>query len=164
MRQKQPVLVVPVLIILREAAIHVLENIKKGKRKMKQKKRLIIAGIALVLACVLGIILYQQFAPKGVKGGKAITVTVVHGDKSEKDFKYQTDEEYLGAVLKKEELVEGEVGEFGLFITSADGEKADDSKQQWWCLTKGGEQLNTSADQTPIKDGEAFEITLTEGY
>ena len=30
--------------------------------------------------------------------------------------------------------------------------------------TKGGEQVNTSADQTPIADGEQFELTLKEGY
>ena len=44
------------------------------------------------------------------------------------------------------------------------GETADASRQQWWCLTKGGESVNTSADQTPIADGDVFELTLTEGY
>ena len=53
-------------------------------------------------------------------------------------------------MIQAENLVEGEEGQYGLFMTSVDGEKADDSKQQWWCLTKGGEQVNTSADQTPI--------------
>ncbi|MCI8503953.1 MAG: DUF4430 domain-containing protein [Dorea sp.] len=108
--------------------------------------------------------IYKTFMPKGQAGAKEITVTVVHGDKTEKDFTYQTDEAYLGAVLQKEELVEGTDGEYGLFITSVDGEAADDSKEQWWCITKEGEQLNTSADQTPIADGEQFELTLKEGY
>ncbi|WP_374971977.1 DUF4430 domain-containing protein [Blautia producta] len=89
---------------------------------------------------------------------------MVHGDGSEKDFKYGTNEAYLGAVIQENKLVEGEDGPYGLFMTSVDGEKVDDSKQQWWCLTKGGEQVNTSADQTPIKDGDTFELTLTEGY
>ena len=95
---------------------------------------------------------------------KTVTVKVVHGDGSEKEFSYATDEAYLGAVIQAENLVEGEEGQYGLFMTSVDGEKADDSKQQWWCLTKGGEQVNTSADQTPIEDGDTFELTLTEGY
>ncbi len=43
-------------------------------------------------------------------------------------------------------------------------QKTRESKQQWWCITKGGEQVNTSADQTPIADGEQFELTLKEGY
>ena len=78
--------------------------------------------------------------------------------------RYQTDAEYLGKVLEDEQLVEGDQGQYGLFITVADGEQADDSKQQWWCLTKGGEMVNTSADQTPIADGDRYELTLKEGY
>ncbi|MCI9421307.1 MAG: DUF4430 domain-containing protein [Dorea sp.] len=108
--------------------------------------------------------IYKVFMPKGQTGAKEITVTVVHADETSKDFVYQTDAAYLGEVLKSEELVEGTEGEFGMFITSVDGETADDSKEQWWCITKGGEALNTSADQTPIEDGEKFELTLTEGY
>ena len=81
-----------------------------------------------------------------------------------KTFEYQTDAEYFADVLKAEHLVEGEEGQYGLFITSVDGEKADDTKQQWWCITKNGEQLNTSASQTPIMDGEQYELTLKEGY
>ena len=31
-------------------------------------------------------------------------------------------------------------------------------------VTKSGEMVNTGADQTPIADGDAFELTLTVGY
>ena len=43
---------------------------------------------------------------------------------------------YLGEVLESENLVDGESGEYGLFITTVDEETADDSKQQWWCINK----------------------------
>ena len=134
---------------------------------MKEKssnKKVIIGAAALVLVCVALLLVYKNFMTKGTEGAKTITVKVVHGDSSEKDYEYKTDEAYLGAVIQDNKLVEGEEGEFGLFMTSVDGEKADESKQQWWCLTKGGEQVNTSADQTPIEDGDIFELTLTEGY
>ena len=49
-------------------------------------------------------------------------------------------------------------------ITEVDGEAADDASQQWWCITRGGGMVNTSADQTPIEDNDAFELTLKEGY
>ena len=45
-----------------------------------------------------------------------------------------------------------------------DGETADESKQEWWKLTKEGEMVNTGADVTPIADGEHYELTLTVGY
>ncbi len=51
-----------------------------------------------------------------------------------------------------------------LFITTVDGETADDSQQQWWCITKGGEMLMTGAGETPVADGETYELTLTTGY
>ena len=41
---------------------------------------------------------------------------------------------------------------------------ADESIQQWWCFTKGGEMLMTGVDTTPIADGEHYEITFTVGW
>lgn len=129
-----------------------------------KKKQIAIAGIVLVLFCIVAATLYVNFKPETVEGEKEVTVLVVHGDEEEKEFIYQTDAEYLGEVLTGNELVEGEVGEYGLFITTVDGETADDSKQQWWCITKEGEQVNTSADQAPVQDGDQYELTLKEGY
>lgn len=131
---------------------------------MKKKSGLIAGIIILIVLCVGAGILYQKFKPTATEGEKQITVTVIHGDQTEKVFEFNTDAAYLGEVLEDENLVEGETGEYGLFITTVDEEAADDSKQQWWCITKGGEQVNTSADQTPVTDGDAFELTLKEGY
>lgn len=135
----------------------------KEKRKMKKKQTVILA-VALVVCCLLGGIVYQMYKPKTAEGNKEVTITVVHADKSEKEFSYKTDEEYLGKVLLEEGLVAGEESEYGLFVKTVDGETADDIKQQWWCLTEGGEMVNTGIDQTPIEDGDQFELTMTEGY
>lgn len=74
--------------------------------------------------------------PAASEGEKHITVTVIHGDQTENVFEFDTDAKYLGEVLESENLVDGESGEYGLFITTVDEETADDSKQQWWCITK----------------------------
>ncbi|MEE0421062.1 MAG: DUF4430 domain-containing protein [Lachnospiraceae bacterium] len=133
-------------------------------KEQKNFKKILVGLIFLVLAILVLYWVYRTFMPGGQSGDKKITVKVIHGDQTERTFVYQTDEEYLGAVLKADKLAEGDEGQFGMFITSVDGEKADDTKQQWWCLTKKGEQVNTSADQTPISDGDTYELTLTEGY
>lgn len=127
-------------------------------------KKIVISVAALVV--VIGILLgvYQMNRPKAVEGEKTVTIQVVHKDESKKSFEVTTTQEYLGEILKEEELVEGEDGPYGLYILTVDGEKADESNQEWWCLTKGGEQVNTSADQTPVADGEQYELTLTVGY
>ena len=66
--------------------------------------------------------------------------------------------------LEQEGLVQGDESEYGLFVTVVDGETADSEQQQWWCFTKGGEMLMTGVDDTPIADGEQYEITLTIGW
>lgn len=130
---------------------------------MKKKQTVILATVLVVL-CVLAGVLYQNFKPETTEGSKEITVTVVHADQSEKDFTYNTDAEYLGEVLLDEGLIAGEDGDYGLFVKTVDGETVDDSKQQWWCLTKDGESVNTGVDLTPIADGEQYELTMIEGY
>lgn len=131
---------------------------------MKNKKATIIAVITLIVVMAAAGLLYMKFKPGTTKGDKEITVKVSALDKGEEVFTYQTDAQYLGEVLEENKLIEGEDGQYGLFITSVNNVEADDSKQQWWCITKEGEQVNTSVDQTPIQDGEQYELTLTEGY
>lgn len=126
-------------------------------------KKLLGCG-ALVLACVLVAWLYMKTRPETSEGMKTIDVVVVHGDRSEALFQYETAAEYLGEVLLENGLAEGTEGVYGLFLTTVDGETADESLQQWWCITRAGDSVSTGADQTPIADGEQYELTLMEGY
>lgn len=130
----------------------------------KKNRKILIAVLVLVIAAAAMFGIYQFTRPEAAEGGKNISVTVVHGDESEKVFEYQTEEEYLAPVLTGEGLVEGEDGEYGLFITSVDGEQADEAKQEWWCITENGEMAQTSASELVIEDGDEFELTLTTGY
>ena len=127
------------------------------------KKTGILAAVLLIF-CVTAGILFHTNKPATSAGDKEISVVVTHADKSENTFTYQTDAEYLGEVLLDEGLIAGEDGPYGLYILTVDGETVDESKQQWWCVTKGGEAVNTGADATPVADGDTFELTLTEGY
>lgn len=128
---------------------------------MKKNAKLLGALIAAVaiLLCV-----WLCLKPSGVVGSKELVVQVVYADASSKDFHISTDAAYLGEALKEAELIEGEDGPYGMFITAVDGVAADDSLQQWWCVTKGGESVTTGVDTTPIEDGDHFELTLTTGY
>lgn len=131
---------------------------------MKKQTKIILGVVALLV--VVGVLLGVYFGtrPDTTEGAKALTITVVHGDQSEKEFDIHTDAEYLEGALTENEIASGEESEYGLFITTVDGETADESKQQWWCITKDGEMLETGAGDTVIADGESYELTLTEGY
>lgn len=134
------------------------------RTEQKKTKKTAIALIALLIVIAALFSIYRFTMENVSQGSKNITVEVIHKDGSLKTFSYDTDCNYLGEVLTDNGLVSGESGAYGMFITTVDGETADDSGQEWWCITKNKEQLNTSADQTPIADGEKYELTLTIGY
>ena len=127
------------------------------------RKTGILAGVLIIL-CIAAGILFNINKPETITGEKKVDIIVIHADKTENTFTFQTDAEYLADILLENGLAEGEVGSYGLFITTVDGETADSSKQQWWCITKGGEQVNNGADTLPIANGDQFELTLMEGY
>lgn len=130
--------------------------------KKGQKKGLIIAAVCLVALVAAFAVIYGVFMPKGQAGDKTIGLTVVFAPDNQKEYTIHTDAENLGDALKAEKLVEGTDGEYGLYIETVDGVTADSGNQEWWCITKDGEMLNTSADLTPIADGEHYELTLSK--
>lgn len=132
--------------------------------KQNNTKKIVIALAALLVATAALFGVYRFTRGAVSQGSKSITVDVIHKDGSLKTFAYDTDREYLGEVLTDEQLAEGGEGAFGMFITAVDGETADSANQEWWCITKDGESLNTGADQTPIADGDKYELTLMVGY
>lgn len=136
---------------------------------MKEKfqgsnRKILIAAVCLAAAAAVLLLVWRGVSPKGAAGGKQLTVQVVHGDGSSKDFTLNTQEEYLGPVLVAGGVVEDNRSAYGLYILTADGETADEANQEWWQITKGGGKLNTGADATPIADREHYELTLTVGY
>ena len=130
---------------------------------MSKKSKIWLALAALVVVAAVLVSVYLAARPETSAGEKHITVEIVGKDDA-RTVEIDTEEEYLGPALQNEGLIEGTESEFGLFVTTVDGYTADDSAQEWWCFTKGGESVNTGVDTTPIADGDAFEITLTTGY
>lgn len=100
--------------------------------------------------------------PKENSEMKRITVEVIT-DRTE-SFELETEKNCLGDALKENQLIEGEEGQYGIFITSVNKIKADNENEEWWCLTKEGESVMTGADATKISDGDKFELTLKTGY
>ena len=132
---------------------------------MNKKTRNITIAVALLLVLVIGaVLIWNANKPDAQEGGKALVVTVVHGDESSKDFSFTTDAENLRSALEEQELIEGTESEYGLYVTKVDGEEADESQQQWWCFSKDGEDLMTGVDDTMIADGDHYDVTLKTGW
>ncbi|MBE6949141.1 MAG: DUF4430 domain-containing protein [Ruminococcaceae bacterium] len=131
---------------------------------MSKKVKSIIAVAVLAVLVIGAVLVWKANAPEGVEGDKTIEVSIVHGDETTKDVTITTDEEFLRGALEQESLISGTEDQFGLFVTTVDGETVDSSLEEWWCFTKNGETLMTGVDSTPIADGESYEITFTTGW
>lgn len=131
---------------------------------MKKNTKIIIALVVLAALIVGAVLLYNAFAPAAQVGDKHVEIAVIHADGSSKDFSLDTDAETLRAALDELGIIEGDEGEYGLYVTAVDGESADAAAQEWWCFTKGGEMLTTGVDSTMIQDGEHYEVTFTVGW
>lgn len=130
---------------------------------MKNKK-IVIAAVALVAIIALMAGVFLATRPEAAAGGKAFTVTVIHGDGSEKEFELESDEAYLGPVLLETGLVEGVEGPYGLEIHAVDGEAASwEENQSYWALFVGEEYATTGADGVVLTDGGAYKLVYTIG-
>ena len=130
---------------------------------MKNKK-MIVAAAVLVAVIVLMAGIFLATRPETVAGGKNITVTVVHSDGSQKVFEYATDAEYLGEVIVAEGLVNSEVGAYGLYFDTVDGEQAVwETDQAYWSILIGEEYATVGADGIVLTNGGEYSLVYTIG-
>ena len=131
---------------------------------MKQTKlfRTLLLVFAVLIAATVLCTACTQAQPQ--VGTKTITVEIIVDGADTVTKSITTEAAYLRGALEEEDLIAGEESQYGLFVKTVNGITVDDSKQQWWCFTKGGADLFTGVDTTPIADGDAFEITLKTGY
>ena len=127
---------------------------------MASKKTKIISGVVLALLVVAAVLALIFLRPDANPGSKAIEFQVTHSDGRVVVFPIRTESENLRGALEQRELIAGEEGPYGLYVTEIDGETADDGQRQWWCFTKDGEMLNTGVDDTMIADGEHYEAVI----
>lgn len=104
---------------------------------------------------------YKEDTEIGI-GAKTVKVEVKANDGAV-TFTIHTDADTLGKALLDNKLVEGDNGEFGLYIKKVNGIAADYNKDKaYWALSKDGAYSETGADSINIADGEHYELTYTK--
>lgn len=94
--------------------------------------------------------------------GVPFTVIVTDVDGTENTFQYTSEAATVGEALLALEMIEGEVGDYGLYINSVNGITADwDTEQAYWAFYVNGEYAQTGVDTTPVMDGAAYELVKT---
>lgn len=130
---------------------------------MMNKKVISIAAILVLAALLLCSCAAQEAKTDESADMKTITVSVINGDETT-ELTIETDADNLRDALEGEGIIAGEESSYGLFVTTVNGVTADESKEEWWMISKGGESLQTGVDDTEIADGESYEFTLTVGW
>ena len=136
------------------------ESVKPMKKN--NKTRIIIALTSIIVLIALFFGLYKAFGPKPVSGSKAYTVTVTDKDQAVKTYEGRTDAEYLSDLMDELKAAgdftyEGSMGEYGLFIESINGLKADyNTDGAYWAIYVNGAYGEYGADAQPVEDGGQY--------
>ena len=110
---------------------------------------------------VLGV-RYTAHTHDGDFDGDRFYLVVRDLDGTAASFEIHTDAETVGEALLALELIEGEVGDYGLYIKSVNGITADwDTEQAYWAFYVNGEYAQTGVDTTPVMEGAAYELVKT---
>lgn len=133
-------------------------------KEVKYYLKIFLGTAGLFVISVLLLFLFFNKSNPAAKGDKDITVLVVVPNEEDKKFTLSTDSITLRQALDEKELIRGQDSAFGFYITEVDGRRADDSKSEWWSLTKGGEYIEYGVDMINIQDKDQYELTLKEGY
>lgn len=95
------------------------------------------------------------------EGETEFTCIVVDGDGNETSFEIHTDKETVGDALLELELIEGEDGEYGLYVKTVNGITADyDADGTYWAFYINDEYAQTGVDSTPVTDGDTYSFKV----
>lgn len=96
------------------------------------------------------------------EGSKTVVVKVVVLENTV-NFTINTDADTLGEALIDHKLIEGEDGQFGIYIKKVNGILADyDVDASYWAFTQNGEYMLSGVDTTEILGGETYELKYTK--
>lgn len=91
------------------------------------------------------------------EGSKAFTFEVVDSEGETTTFKVKTDAETVGEALQDVQLIAGEMGDYGLYVQTVNGETAVyEDGGHYWGFYVNGEYGMTGVDTTAIEEGATY--------
>ncbi len=95
------------------------------------------------------------------EGENQFTFKVVDKDGNETVFCVNTDKTLVGEALMELGLIEGEEGDFGLYVKKVNGIVADyDVDQTYWAFYVNGEYAMSGVDTTEIENGAEYSFKV----
>lgn len=98
------------------------------------------------------------------QGERNFTFCVGDVEGKETYYSISTDKTTVGEALMELELIDGEVGMYGIYVKTVNGITLDyDKDGMYWAFYVDTEISPTGADMTEIIDGEIYRFVATEG-
>ncbi len=95
------------------------------------------------------------------EGTTEFSLLVTDKDGNSTAFKVKTDKKTVGDALLDLKLIDGEEGQYGLYIKSVNGITADyDIDGTYWAFYVNGEYASTGVDTTEITEGTAYSLKV----
>ncbi len=95
------------------------------------------------------------------EGDVSFDFAVTYADKKVDRFKIYTDCDTVGAALEELELIGGEVGNYGLMVTTVNGVTVKyEDVGKYWAFYVDGEYAMSGVDQTAITSGSIYEFIV----
>lgn len=94
-------------------------------------------------------------------GDTKFSLTVADQEGTETEFEIHTDKETVGEALLDAGLIEGDEGEYGLYVKTVNGITADyDKDGAYWAFYINGEYADTGVDATPAEEGGEYSFRV----
>ncbi len=91
------------------------------------------------------------------KGNTSFAFTVVDGQGNKTHFTVNTDQTTVGAALLENNLIEGEDGDYGLYVKKVNGITADyDVDGTYWAFYVNDEYATAGVDTTNVTPGATY--------
>ena len=97
------------------------------------------------------------------EGATTFCFDVVDKDGNTKGYEIHTDKTIVGDALQELGLIEGEPGDYGLYVKVVCGITADyNTDGTYWAFYEGSEYAVTGVDQTEIKPGATYAFKVSK--
>ncbi len=98
------------------------------------------------------------------EGSTQFDFTVTDQDGNETQFEVHTGKETVGEALQELDLIDGDDGEYGLYVKTVNGITVDyDKDGAYWAFYVNDEYAQTGVDSTEITEGDSYAFKVEKG-
>lgn len=96
-------------------------------------------------------------------GGKIFYFVAVDLEGNESNYEIHSDAQFVGEALLENDLIDGDTGDYGLYVKTVNGITLDwDKDAKYWSFLIDGEYAMTGCDMTEIVDGLTYTFIPAE--